>query len=128
MYRLVVYKLFLFLAVLLLSACMQGESNVESGNQQQIFHFGNGAEVQGIDPHVVTGVAGHHVVQSLFEGLVLKDAKTLEVIPGAAERWDVSDDGRYTPFISETMRVGRMVIKSPRLILNGLGGARYNQP
>ena len=73
----VVDKLFLLLAVFLLSACMQGETNVESGNREQVLHFGNGGEIQGLDPHVVTGGSEQHVVQALFEGLVVKDARTL---------------------------------------------------
>ncbi len=77
---------------------MQGESNIDSGNRQQILHFGNGAELQGLDPHVVTGIAEHHVVQALFEGLVMKSAETLEVEPAAAESWSVSDDGKVYTF------------------------------
>ena len=56
-------KIYLIAIAFLLSACMQGETNVESGNREQVFHFGNGTEIQGIDPHVVTGIAGHHVVK-----------------------------------------------------------------
>ena len=40
----------------LLTACGGGESNVESGNLDGFLHYGNGAEPQGLDPHVVTGV------------------------------------------------------------------------
>ena len=55
------------------------------------------AEVQELDPHVVSGVTEHRVLCSLFEGLTDADAATLEPVPAAADRWEVSDDGlRYT--------------------------------
>ena len=47
--------LLLSLSVFLVS-CTGGESNVDRGNREQVFHYGNGAEPQGLDPHVVTGV------------------------------------------------------------------------
>ncbi len=95
-------RLFCILFVCLtLFSCVQGESNVESGNRQQILHFGNGTEIQGLDPHVVTGIAEHHVVQTLFEGLVFKDSQTLEIEPAAAASWEISKDGRIYTF---TMR------------------------
>jgi len=77
----------------MMGACDQGESNVEQGNRDGILHISNSAEPQGLDPHVVTGVAEHHVVQALFEGLVLKNPHTLEIEPGVAQRWSISDDG-----------------------------------
>lgn len=82
----------LLTACLLLGACGEGESKVESGDRQQILHWGNGAEPQELDPHIVTGVPEHHIITALLEGLVLKDPSTLEPIPGVAERWTLSDD------------------------------------
>lgn len=60
--------------------------------------MGNGSEPQGLDPHIVTGVPEHHIIQALFEGLTLKDKVSLEVKPGAAESWVVSDDGLVYEF------------------------------
>jgi oligopeptide transport system substrate-binding protein len=63
---------------------------------------GNGAEPQGIDPHVVTGVTEHRILYSLFEGLVRLDPETLEPIPGVAESWEMSEDGlTYTFHLRE---------------------------
>ena len=50
----------------MLTACGSGESNVESGNRDGILHYGNGAEPQGLDPHVVTGVPENHIVRALL--------------------------------------------------------------
>ena len=82
----------------LVTSCGQGESNVESGNRLGIAHIGNGAEPQGMDPHVVTGVPESNIINAIFEGLVYKDASTLEVQPGVAESWEISDDGRIYTF------------------------------
>lgn len=87
-------------SLLFLSACGSdsGESRVEQGNREGVLHFGNGTELQGLDPHVVTGVPEHHVINALFEGLVTKNPETLEIEPGVAESWDISEDGRFYTF------------------------------
>jgi oligopeptide transport system substrate-binding protein len=46
----------------------------------------------------VTGVPENHIVRALFEGLAVKNPKTLEPEPGVAERWDISDDGTVYTF------------------------------
>ena len=87
-----------FFAITLLVACTGGESNVVSGNRDGIFHYGNGSEPQGLDPHVVTGVPENHILRALFEGLAVKNPYTLEPEPGVASSWDISDDGRVITF------------------------------
>ena len=79
-----------------LIACSGGveDTRVDQGNREGILHMGNGTEPQGLDPHIVTGVPEHHILQALFEGLVLKNPYTLEIEPGVAESWDISEDGR----------------------------------
>jgi oligopeptide transport system substrate-binding protein len=65
---------------------------------EQVFHLGNGAEPKDLDPHVATGVPEHHILQNLFEPLVSKDPKTLEAVPGVAESWKLSKDGKVYTF------------------------------
>ena len=79
-------------------ACGRGESNVAQGNREGILHFGNGAEPQGLDPHVVTGIPESLIINALFEGLTVKNPYTLESEPGVAQRWDISDDGMTITF------------------------------
>ena len=57
-----------------------------SGNRDGIFHYGNGSEPQGLDPHVVTGVPENHILRALFEGLAVKNPYTLEPEPGVASQ------------------------------------------
>lgn len=71
---------------------------VQLGNEQQILHVGNAAEIADVDPHITTGMPEYRVQIAIFEGLVAKDQRTLEVIPGVAERWEISDDATVYTF------------------------------
>ena len=67
-------------------------STVDSAIEDKIFHFGNGSEPQGIDPHIVTGVPEHHILISLCEGLTIANPNGGPNLPGVAESWTISDD------------------------------------
>jgi len=72
---------------------------------EQVLNLGNGTEPKDLDPQTVTGVPESNIVQSLFEGLVGKDPKTLFPVPGVAERWEISKDGRtYTFFLRKNAK------------------------
>jgi oligopeptide transport system substrate-binding protein len=58
------------------------------------FAFGNGGEVTTLDPAQVTGIPEGRVLRALFEGLTVKDPRTLEPLPGVAESWEISADGK----------------------------------
>ena len=75
-----------------------GLTRVQQGNLDGVLHFGNGVEPEGLDPHIVTGVSENKIVSALFEGLVVKNPVTLEVEPGVAESWDISEDGTVYTF------------------------------
>jgi oligopeptide transport system substrate-binding protein len=46
-----------------------------------------------LDPHIVTGVSEHNIISALLEGLVSIHPSNLSPVPGAAESWEISDDG-----------------------------------
>lgn len=56
------------------------------------------AEPQSLDPAISHDIAGLKVLMHLFEGLVSYDPVDAQPIPGAAERWEVSEDGRTYTF------------------------------
>lgn len=88
-----------FVALGILAGCFHdNRSAVEVGNEQQILHIGNGSEPSDIDPHITTGVPENHIQLALFEGLVSKSSATLDIVPGVAESWQVSDDGLHYTF------------------------------
>ena len=80
------------LILFLLSACSPSEPNVVTGNQTGVLHYGTGAEVQTLDPHIVSDTNAWEISSALFEGLVRRNAKTLEAEPGVAESWAFSED------------------------------------
>ena len=96
-------------ALTLATACLWGCS-VEPGQQQavggasgqelaenQVLRWGNGAEPQTLDPHRAEGVPGSNIGRDLFEGL-MNEAPDGTVIGGAAESWEISEDGRTYRF------------------------------
>lgn len=62
------------------------------------FRFTNGNEPKTLDPHLATGEIEHRLLTAIFEGLTRQDAKSLEPVPGVAESWDISGDGRTYTF------------------------------
>ena len=82
------------ISIIFLFSCSSSVTPVDDGLENQIFYFGNGSEPQGIDPHIVTGVPEHHILISLCEGLTIPNPFGNENLPGAAESWSISDDGK----------------------------------
>ncbi|WP_310070935.1 peptide ABC transporter substrate-binding protein [Cellvibrio fibrivorans] len=96
----------LVLAILMLGlwAC-ERKTLVDVGTEQQILYFGNGTDVTGVDPHGTNGMPEGRIIAALFEGLVGKDPRTLEVVPAVSDRWEVSADHMtYVFHIRETAR------------------------
>ena len=73
-------------------------ARVEVGAREQILHIGNGAEPKDLDPATQAAEIEYVIDTALFEGLVniANDGDT--ILPGVAERWDVSPDGRTYTF------------------------------
>jgi oligopeptide transport system substrate-binding protein len=65
--------------------------------EKQILRRGNGSEVQTLDPHKAEGVPASNILRDLYEGLTIESPDG-KVIPGAAESWEISDDGRVYTF------------------------------
>jgi oligopeptide transport system substrate-binding protein len=78
-------------SLLVLSGCTRNEQRAD-------IVIINGIEPESLDPQIITGVAEMRIVTSLFEGLTRLDPKTSEPIPGLAEKWEISPDGRIYTF------------------------------
>jgi oligopeptide transport system substrate-binding protein len=88
------------LLLLIAVGCGKRETRVEIGNREGVLHKGNKTEPQDLDPHIVEGTGEHQIISCLLEGLTAEDPVTLAPVPGAAERWEISEDGKvYTFFI-----------------------------
>jgi oligopeptide transport system substrate-binding protein len=74
-----------------------GQPAVESDGS--VLRIGNGGEPRDLDPHTVSGTPEVKIIQCLMEGLVTYHPTDDEIpYAGAAERWEVSDDGRTWRF------------------------------
>ncbi|NDK39409.1 peptide ABC transporter substrate-binding protein [Pseudoxanthomonas gei] len=69
----------------------------QAGNEVRQLERGNGPEPSTLDAHRCQEVACGNVLRDLYEGLVTEDAAG-RLIPGMAERWEVSADGRTWTF------------------------------
>src|SRR5882724_1365808 len=58
----------------------------------------NGGEPESLDPAIITAQIDSRIVAGLFEGLTRLDPKTARPIPGLAERWEISPDGKIYTF------------------------------
>lgn len=96
----VIFSLPLIAAMLLaplLAGCAR-ERPADAAARAGLLLVGNGPEPQALDPHVTTGLPELAVQMALFEGLVAPHPETLEPLPGVAESWTRSDDGRVYRF------------------------------
>ena len=82
--------LFLTLSSLLYSVSV-------SADAEMVFHRGNGSEPQSLDPQIAEDVPSGHIQRDLFEALTAEDEEA-NIIPGIAESWDISEDGKTYTF------------------------------
>ena len=68
-----------------------------SAQAETVLNRGFGASPHTLDPHINFGAREAWIQDDLYEGLV-STAADGKVIPGAAESWDVSDDGKTITF------------------------------
>ena len=85
--------------VLLAGACAAAV-HVASGArlERADFVFNNSVEITTLDPATVTGVPEGRILRAIYEGLLVKHPRTLEPLPGQAESWEISADGRTYRF------------------------------
>ncbi|MBR39876.1 MAG: peptide ABC transporter substrate-binding protein [Flavobacteriaceae bacterium] len=80
--------------VAILYGCGSSVSPVDQGLIDQVMHIGNGSEPQGLDPHIVTGVPEHNLLITMCEGLTISNPEGGDNLPGMAESWEISEDGK----------------------------------
>lgn len=120
-------------ALLITAGCARDERAVDRGVQEGILYLGNGAEPPDLDPHISTGVPEFHIMDALFEGLVDIEPETGALVPGLAERWEMSADGKtYTFYLQPNAKWSDGVpIEAPEIIrgyeraINPSFGAEY---
>ena len=94
----IISVLLCILIVFSLSAC-----TAEKGlDAKLIFPIDNDPKF--LDPQIISDVGAINIILNCFEGLVTRSVNG-EIIPGMAERWDVSADGKtYVFYLRENSR------------------------
>jgi oligopeptide transport system substrate-binding protein len=102
------YVLTLALCILVsatLTGCRRASTPASDAITAKTLLLGNGSEPQDLDPHVCTALSDYNILIALFEGLTCIDEKTSQAVPGVAESWTISNDGRtYTFHLRENAR------------------------
>ena len=77
----------------LAGGCARRDTRVASGTRNQILHLANGGEPKDLDPNVMVAAVEYTIMSALFEGLVIIAGDGNSILPGVAERWEISPDG-----------------------------------
>lgn len=94
------WPVLLSLAILCSSACAPrseyfGKVEPPPG---QVFRFNNAAEPEYLDPGLMVGQPEGRIAELVFEGLTTIDSVTHLPVPGIAESWETSPDGKLYTF------------------------------
>jgi len=113
-------------------AAILAAARADAAQGRIVFHRGNDGDPETLDPHKTSTVAEAHLLRDLREGLVIHNMKG-EVVPGVAESWTMSPDGKLWRFTlradakwsnGDPVRAADFVY-SLRRIINPETGARY---
>ncbi|MEM6649742.1 MAG: peptide ABC transporter substrate-binding protein [Pseudomonadota bacterium] len=75
-----------------------------SSAKAEIFYRGNDGDPETLDHHGTSTVSESKIISDLYSGLVDFSAQA-KVVPGTAERWDISKDGTlYTFYLRENAK------------------------
>ncbi|MEP9385665.1 peptide ABC transporter substrate-binding protein [Mesorhizobium sp. KR9-304] len=76
---------------------LAGSALVAPAWSEVVYNRGSAADPESLDPHKTSTIYEADILRDIFLGLVTEDVKS-EAIPGAAESWTVSDDGKVYTF------------------------------
>jgi oligopeptide transport system substrate-binding protein len=79
------------LAAASVGACANGRI-VGFDKQRKSLDIANNGEPLSLDPHKCFSVWENNIIGNMFIGLTTEDARS-DVVPGMAERWEISEDG-----------------------------------
>ncbi|HXC04145.1 MAG TPA: ABC transporter substrate-binding protein [Bacteroidia bacterium] len=101
--------LFIFASILILSSCsgnkpkdVKAEPVERAGKGGRVyggfFRFGMTEDYQTLYPLKITDAPSAHIASQVYEGLVKFNTSDLSLIPGLAEKWELSADGTVYTF------------------------------
>ena len=80
-----------YISLILITACAREEQDIEA--ELPHFKIGMVGGLNSLDPSKDANEVTEVIKMALFEGLVGRNPEGKGVVPGAAESWDISDDG-----------------------------------
>ena len=90
--------------LLVLFACAEENDGATASSPDRTLTRGIGGDPETLDPGVAEDVHAFSVLIDTFEGLVSENAAG-ELVPGVAERWEVSDNAKiYTFYLRDNAR------------------------
>lgn len=81
---------------------LMGAASMGTASAEIVYNRANSGEPETLDPQKTSTIQEAHILRDLLEGLVTYNAKG-EPVPGQAEKWDISQDGKTYRF---TLRDG----------------------
>ena len=84
--------------VLVAALLVVGFTLSTSTGRRADFRFVNSTEPKTLDPDMMTGEPEGRIATEIFEGLTRLEARSLEPVPGVAESWDITPDGKTYTF------------------------------
>lgn len=73
--------------------------------KDNVMRYISGSEPESLDPQVPTGQPEARILMAMYDGLLEYHPKTMEPIPGIAEKWESSADGtEYIFYLRENAR------------------------
>ena len=90
--------LMLFIAALCLAACGAGDAAIPCADDPSCLIYVISADIPILDPHSADQPEAGMVFRQIYDTLVYRDAKTRDFVPGLAESWTISGDGRQYRF------------------------------
>jgi oligopeptide transport system substrate-binding protein len=82
------------LLCLILIGCGKGEPKKD----RKTLVICTDVDVTSLDPHIASSLGDPNILNAAFEGLVVPDLKTYQPLPGVADRWSISENGKVYEF------------------------------
>lgn len=79
------------------SAEKPADKPAAAANGKQEIIIANGTEPDSLDPHKMNDMPSAAIISQMMEGLVV-DGDEGQIVPGMAERWETSEDGKVWTF------------------------------
>jgi oligopeptide transport system substrate-binding protein len=79
---------------LILVGCGKGDPKKE----YKTLVFCSDVDVTNINPYAASNLSEPSIIEALFEGLVVPDSATYQPLPGVADRWSISENGKIYEF------------------------------